>query len=123
MPKGRLKLASEPIPSDAPITEQLFTTNPFDLITSDDLVFDVFWNVYVTGIFFDTVDFDPGPGQDLLISSTWSSAFVAKYDSLGNYLWAKQFEGDVTEYGLTLDVDSLGHVYVGGYFYEGMITN
>jgi hypothetical protein len=36
-------------------------------------------------------------------------------------LWAKQFEGDVTEYGLTLDVDSLGHVYVGGYFYEGMI--
>ena len=27
--------------NDTPITEQLFTTNPFDLITSDDLVFDV----------------------------------------------------------------------------------
>lgn len=27
--------------NDTPITQQLFTTNPFDLITSDDLVFDI----------------------------------------------------------------------------------
>ncbi len=87
----------------------------------NDLVYDDDGNVYVVGIFFDTVDFDPGPAENILISSASNSAFVAKYDSAGNYIWAKHFDGDGNETALTVGVDDSLNVYVGGYFYGSTI--
>ncbi|MBK9191281.1 MAG: hypothetical protein IPM77_07065 [Crocinitomicaceae bacterium] len=87
----------------------------------NDLVYDDDGNVYVVGIFFDTVDFDPGPAENILISSASNSAFVAKYDSAGNYIWAKHFDGDGNETALTVGVDDSLNVYVGGYYYGSTI--
>src|SRR5690606_32548634 len=55
-------------------------------------------HVYVMGGFdmrssTDSVDFDPGPGEAMLISKGSLDIFLAKYDSAGNYIWAKSFGG------------------------------
>jgi len=44
-------------------------------------------NIYLTGYSIDSVDFDPGEGEEILVAGN-SDIFLAKYDSAGNYLWA-----------------------------------
>ena len=66
-------------------------------------------NVYTTGNFISTADFDPGPGTANL---TGGGAFVSKLDTSGNYVWAKQFRGGARGYEVA--VDSSGNVYTTG---------
>ncbi len=66
-----------------------------DYEASSDIVTDAQKNVYIVGNINDTIDFDPGPGVVNLAPPfdgvNNSSAFVAKYDSLGNLVWARAF--------------------------------
>ncbi|MFP6904515.1 MAG: SBBP repeat-containing protein, partial [Verrucomicrobiota bacterium] len=51
-------------------------------------------NVYTTGEFQGTVDFDPGPGTFNLTSADGiEDIFVSKLDASGNFLWAKRLGG------------------------------
>jgi hypothetical protein len=50
-------------------------------------------NVYITGSFYGTVDFDPGSGISNLTPVGGEDIFVAKFDSNGNINWAKEFGG------------------------------
>jgi len=45
-------------------------------------------NVYTTGFFRGTVDFDPGAGVHNLTAG-WYVTFVSKLDASGNFIWAK----------------------------------
>jgi hypothetical protein len=55
-------------------------------------------NIYLTGYFRDTVDFDPGSGVFNLISNGPSDdVFIVKLDSSGQFLWAKNFGGTSTD--------------------------
>ena len=47
-------------------------------------------NVYTSGSFWGTVDFDPGPGFFNLTSAGTYDVFVSKLDASGNFLWAKR---------------------------------
>ena len=47
-------------------------------------------NVYTTGEFQGTVDFDPGAGVFNLTSAGGDDIFVSKLDSAGNFVWAQQ---------------------------------
>ncbi|HJP25320.1 MAG TPA: SBBP repeat-containing protein, partial [Acidimicrobiales bacterium] len=73
-------------------------------------------NVYTTGYFNDTVDFDPGAGTTNLTSNGSSDVFVSKLDSSGNYVWAKNLGGTGLDYGYSVAVDSSGNVYTTGGF-------
>ena len=89
--------------------------------TSSDLAMDMAvdgsGNVYVTGQFQGTMDFDPSStGTANLTAVLYGDAFVAKYDSSGNYLWAKRFGDTSSDFGKAVDVDSSGNVYVAGTF-------
>lgn len=83
---------------------------------------DALGNVYITGYFKGTTDFDPGPGtatiSALVVSSQGAAdAFFAKYDANGNYIWAKSISGaDNSDAGNSIAIDALGNVYVTGYF-------
>jgi hypothetical protein len=86
---------------------------------SESITVDSFGNVYTTGSFTDTVDFDPGPTTFNLTPVGGIETFICKVDANGNFIWVKQFGGidsfDVDSYGIT--VDSLGNVHTTGRFY------
>ena len=74
-------------------------------------------NTYIVGGFFGTVDFDPSANSANMISSstTVSDLFIAKYDSNGNYLWAKQISGSIGA-RKKLVFDASGNFYFSGTF-------
>ena len=78
---------------------------------------DVGGNVYTTGAFRGTVDFDPGGGVFSLSAAGQSSAFVTKLDSAGKFVWAKELaSGETSSSGNGVAVDGSGNVYVTGLF-------
>jgi hypothetical protein len=78
-------------------------------------------NIYVTGSFSGTVDFDPGAGTASLSAAAGTDAFVAKYDAAGNYIWAMSFAESDNSTGKAVAVDPASNVYVTGNF-SGVIS-
>src|SRR3989344_5911709 len=69
---------------------------------------DALGNVYTTGYFAGTVDFDPGPGIFNLTTTNFSGfpdIFISKLDEFGNFLWAKNI-------GDTLGGGEIGRAHV-----------
>jgi len=73
-------------------------------------------NVYTTGYFAGTADFDPGPGTFNLTSAGIDDIFVSKLDSAGNFIWAKAMGGTSVGEGYGIAVDGAGNVYGTGIF-------
>jgi len=73
-------------------------------------------NVYTSGFFSGTADFDPGPGSAPLASGGSNDIFVSKLDASGNYAWARSFPGTGDDRGIGIDTDADGNVYTVGYF-------
>ncbi|MFM7016768.1 MAG: SBBP repeat-containing protein [Bacteroidota bacterium] len=75
-------------------------------------------NIYVTGTYQDTADFDPSLSTYNLTPSGNESVFVAKYDSTGALLWAKSIAASYHVYASAMDIDQAGSVYVTGNFLD-----
>jgi len=73
-------------------------------------------NVYTTGYFNGTVDFDPGAATFNLTSAGVDDIFISKLDASGNFSWAKKIGGTSYEQGMSIAVDGSGNVYSTGYF-------
>lgn len=73
-------------------------------------------NLYLTGRFNLTVDFDPGPSIDTIINTT--ASFIAKYDKTGKYQYAQSTYGPSSEYGRGIAVFGEDNIYVTGTFWE-----
>lgn len=85
----------------------------------NSLTTDAAGNVYSTGYFKETVDFDPGVGVfNLSASSTFGDAFILKLDASGNFIWAKAMAGWGS--GRSIAVDSEGNVYATGLFLDAV---
>ena len=87
--------------------------------SGNSIAVDASGNVYTTGYFEGTADFDPGAGTFNLSSAGGQDVFVQKLDASGNFLWAKAFGGgnNYDDYGLSIAVDTSGNVYTTGSFY------
>src|SRR5690606_31139988 len=86
--------------------------------SAEDIAIDVQGNIYVTGRFTRTSDFDPGSGVfNLSPHSSQGDLFVQKIDSAGNLDWAVNMGGTgaVCE-GVSIATDNFGGVYITGYF-------
>ncbi len=77
---------------------------------------DIADNIYVTGLFRDTVVFDPAGGGPPLISKGATNVFILKLDSDGNFLWSKSLGGTGRATGFFLDVDQWENVILSGGF-------
>jgi hypothetical protein len=73
-------------------------------------------NIYITGYFKDTVDFDPGAGTDNHTSAGNSDIFLTKLNSDGTYSWTKTMGGTGYDEAYKMTVDSAGNIYTTGYF-------
>ena len=80
------------------------------------IVVDRSGNVYTTGQFNGTADFDPGPGTFNMTSAGYNDIFVTKLNSSGNFVWAKQMGGTSYDAGTSIAVDASGNIYVTGNF-------
>ena len=93
----------------------------FDEVMSMDL--DSHDNIYVTGRFKETVDFDAGPGITELTSDGSADIFVAKYDDEGNLLWVFKMGSTAYDMGLCVKVDKSNNIYVAGQFDDAVDFN
>lgn len=82
----------------------------------DGVGFDSAGNLYSSGIFSGSVDFDPGPETSTLTSFGSNDVFISKFDTSGNYLWAKKFGGSSSDGSAPVSVDSSGNIYLSGDF-------
>jgi len=76
-------------------------------------------NVYTTGYFYGTVDFDPGPGTFNLTAGGNPDMFISKLDAAGNFVWVRQMGGHNSlgrVWGISIALDSSGNIYTTGTF-------
>jgi hypothetical protein len=83
-----------------------------------DIALDNADNVYITGYFRGTVDFDPGPDEDNHSSNGYSDIFLSKFNSNGDFIRAQTWGGSSLDYGFGLDTDISQNVIVTGAYCE-----
>lgn len=94
---------------------------------SVDLAADSTGNVFVSGAFYGTTDFDPNQGKKEVSAGPGAySGFVLKLTSAGNFSWVTPFVsqsqtvGGVTTYGAShassITLDASSNVIVGGFY-------
>ena len=82
-----------------------------------DVAVDADGNVYSTGGFMSTVDFNPdAEGEDIHTSNGYFDVFLVKYDKYGNFQWARTWGGTYPDRGDSVDIDNSGNVLVSGSF-------
>lgn len=78
-------------------------------------------NSYITGVFTGSGDFDPDPGQQLLLTSGGGEdIFVASYDDDGNLRYAFGVGDSGVDRGLGIALDGAANAFVTG-FYTGTV--
>lgn len=77
---------------------------------------DLMGNVFATGWFQGTADFDPGAGVLPLISNGYNDFYTIKLDANGNLDWAKTVGGSMDDESYGITIDNAGRVYVSGLF-------
>jgi hypothetical protein len=75
-------------------------------------------NVYVTGNFSNTADFDPGAGIDEHTSCGFTDVFLSRFDSFGEFQWARTWGGTASDSGWGVAVAGSDSVYITGYFQD-----
>ncbi len=89
--------------------------NAKGLVKIQDFTLDLSDNIYVTGIFKGTVDFDPS-ATTYTISKDNSPAkynsFIAKYTSNGSLVWVNRITGSFIKNKIALD--NANNIYLGG---------
>tara|TARA_R110002050_G_scaffold109799_1_gene221296 strand:+ start:10032 stop:12986 length:2955 start_codon:yes stop_codon:yes gene_type:complete len=88
--------------------------------TGEDLAIfvgtDTAGNVFMTGRFSSTVDFNPGTGVDSRTSAGSDDIILVKLSPSGTYIWGRNFGSSGSDTGQGLDVDRSGNIYLSGAF-------
>ncbi len=80
------------------------------------ITLDVSGNVYSTGSYSGTADFDPGAGTFNLLSAGGQDMFISKLDPSGNFVWAKSMGGPNSDYPRSIVIDRYNNLFISGSF-------
>jgi gliding motility-associated-like protein len=84
--------------------------------TGYSVIADAAGNVYTTGNFNGSVDFDPSPGFFILTANSTADTYISKFDPAGNFIWAKQMKGTDYAYGISIALDNMNNLFITGSF-------
>jgi hypothetical protein len=79
---------------------------------------DLLGNVITTGYFTGTVDFDPGPASQPVVSNGQSDIFIQKLGAPGNLLWLQTMGGSDDDQGFDIITDPAGNIFSTGGFVD-----
>jgi gliding motility-associated-like protein len=82
----------------------------------DNIATDALGNVYASGQFQGTVDFDPGAGVFNLVSVGQSDAYFTKLNASGDFMWAYRIGSSGFDFGLSIALAPAGKFYAFGSF-------
>lgn len=94
----------------------------YSLDNGNSIALDSRGNIYTTGGFTGTVDFNPGADTVYIKAAGKNDIYILKLDSLGNFMYASNIgstlnSSDIFEAGYSIDVDKSGNIYTSGIFY------
>lgn len=102
---------------NTPTFDWVKTTGTTDRVQGVEIAIDSNGDLIVLGTINGTADFDPGLGVSS-ITTTTECAFVAKYNSTGDFLWVKHFASTYASYFNDVKLDDNNNIYVAGRFYD-----
>ncbi len=73
-------------------------------------------NVYSSGSFKETANFDPGEKKFNLDAEGNEDIFISKLTATGNFIWAKKIGGPLADELFSMAIDKTGKVYLTGSF-------
>ena len=86
-----------------------------------DILIDSKHNIYITGYFYNTIDFNFDNGIDRHSSpEDIADVFITKINNNGKYMWTKVITANEKKYITSIAIDSNDDIYFTGYF-EGVI--
>jgi hypothetical protein len=91
--------------------------NPYQLTT------DANNNIFSSGTFYGTYDFDPGIGQTNLSASQTDDIYITKLNSNGDFIWAKKLGNNNYENVEGLVTDQAGNTYITATFIDTLDTD
>ncbi len=90
-------------------------------------IFDMFWkspgvggNIYATGVFTGSVDFDMGTGTTTLTSNGGADIFISCQSDNGSYQWVIGIGGTGSDTALKIEEGPDGHLYIAGEFSDAV---
>jgi len=81
-----------------------------------DLALDAQGNVFVTGVFEDSMDMANGSATEYIHSNGFKDIFLAKYDATGTKAWAFSIGALGWDRGWSMAIDPQSNSYIGGVF-------
>jgi hypothetical protein len=84
--------------------------------TPTGIAADASGNVYTTGYFNGTTDFDPGAAVYNLTPVGSDDIFISKVDVNGDFVWAISIGGTGSDNANAIAVDNAGNIYTTGFF-------
>jgi hypothetical protein len=82
----------------------------------NEIAYDFNGNIYILGEFFETPDFDPGPGTDYHTSNGEYDVFLSCFDKEGTFRWARTWGGPESDEARHVAASNSGVVYANGFF-------
>ena len=83
----------------------------------NDIAIDHQYNVYATGYFRDTVDFDPDSSISFnLVAQGNYDHYISQLDTLGSFSWVQHFTGNIFSASNRIFVDNVDNLYTVGSF-------
>lgn len=87
---------------------------------SREIALDAYDNMYLSGEFTGTVDFDPGEAEAILYSPSSREPYIVKFSSDGDLIFALELDSDSTSSSTNatraISTDKLGYFYIAGKF-------